>query len=151
MLFIGKIIEWMAGKALVPILLFGVAALTGWYVRQGRAIEAAREDGKRQCEQQWEVAVERQRRVTAEALVAAANKQLEATDILNMEMKADAARITKEIETYRVALAGADQRCLSDGVRDLARGVEGAGGREESDKPSRSIPVKRPQAPRHAK
>lgn len=151
MLVLGKLIEWLLGKALIPALLFGLAALTGWFFKQGRAIEAAREAGKQQCEQQWQVALERQRAAAAEALLQAAHKQVAATDILNAELKHDVARITKELEVYRAGIADADQRCISERVRDLARGVEGAERGDESGVPRGSPARKRPAAARPAK
>lgn len=148
MLILGKLIEWAGAKMLVPALLFAVAAFTGWAVRQNRAqaIQQAEAHGKQVCEQGWELALERQRRMTSDALAAAAEKQLNATELLNTELKSDVARISSELETYRGALAGADQRCLSERVRELARGAEGAGGRDEAGESGSVKPVGRTKA-----
>jgi hypothetical protein len=137
MLILGKAIEWVAGKWMLPALVIGVLVLGGKVLDARRA--ALVSQGEAKCNNEWELALVRQQLEVTRANARAVEAQIEATDRLNEEIKANAARIKAELETEldsrarEIALARgaavvADQRCISDGVRDMARGVSRDGG-----------------------
>jgi hypothetical protein len=96
-------------------------------------IEARREaliqQGVETCEANWKLDIALVERDVLQADLRATRAQLNATDVLNMEITTNAATLRKELGELRTSLAGSDQRCLSDRVRELARGVQGHGGR----------------------
>ena len=127
MLTLSKIATWIAGPALIPGLIMAVL------VFGGRMIEARREaliqQGVEKCEANWKLDIALVERDVLQADLRATRAQLNATDVLNMEISTNAAELRKELGDLRTSLAGSDQRCLSDRVRELARGVQGGGSR----------------------
>lgn len=122
---LAKAAAWATGSLVTPALIVGVL-WTGGSLLQARR-EALIKQGEQKCEARWEVEIAQQQRDVALAQARAMSKQIAATDVLNMELKANAAEISRELDALRAAAAGADQRCVSDGVLDMARGVQGNG------------------------
>lgn len=158
MAILAKVAAWLAGPALVPVLAIGGLWAAGSYVKASRESRdvAMISQGRKACETEWEVAIALQKQKVAEAAADAMRAQITATEVLNKELKTNAARIEQEMERVRVDAVGArseaarlrsdlgnlSDRCLSDGVLDLARG--GVRGGSESGPPAKSPGRKAP-------
>lgn len=123
MLILSKIMEWMVGKAAIPILVICMLVLGGKMLDARRA--ALISQGVNTCNAEWEISILAAQRDSAVNDARALRAQVNATDVLNMELKYNAAEIQREVARLRDSLAGAHERCISDGVRDLARGIAG--------------------------
>lgn len=126
---LSKLATWLMGSAAIPALLVGCLVLGGNVLASRRA--ALIQQGEAKCEAKWEIDLAKAQRDMAIADARALQAQINATDVLNMELKANAADIEQKYSSLRSSLADADQRCISDGVRELARGVQERGGGEE--------------------
>lgn len=158
MAILAKAAAWLAGPALVPVLALGGLWAAGSYVKAARESRDAAmiSQGRKVCETEWEVAIAQQKQRVAEAAADAMRAQINATEVLNKELKSNAvsierdmARVTAEAAVARTeasrlgtALNDLSTRCLSDSVLDMARGgVRGSGeGGPASKSPSRKAP-----------
>ena len=141
MLIFAKAASWLAGPALLPIILAGGLWSGGKFLEARRT--ALINQGVRQCETDWAVRIARQHQAAAEALARTTLAERNALDVLNMELKANAADIERKFviarqdaDLARTALSNVDGKCISDRVRELARGVQGDGG-SDSRAPSK--------------
>ena len=126
MLGLSKVAAFLMGKAAIPALILGCLVLGG-------NVLAARRDslvklGENKCEAKWEAHLLRQQRDVAIADARALQAQVNATDVLNTELKYNAADLEQKYAKLRASLVDADQRCLSDGVRELVGRVPAGGG-----------------------
>lgn len=145
MLSLSKVMAWLLGPAAMPLMIITVLVIGGQMLEARRA--ALVKQGVQQCNADWENDILKVQRDAAIAEARAMRAQLNATDVLNMELKTNAAEIQREVDAVRAQLSGTEAalaavassdagRCLSDSVRELARGVQGAGGGQERAKGS---------------
>ncbi len=132
---LAKLANWGMGSMAMPVTIVGLLFMGGKYLEARR--EAAKQElinqGVKKCQADWEADILKQQRDTAIAEARAMRAQVDATDVLNMELKYNHAAVEQEMAKLRMSLDGADQRCLSDSVRELARGVPAGGGIQSLD------------------
>lgn len=128
MLGLSKVASFLMGKAAIPALVLGCLVLGGNLLNARR--EALIKQGETKCEVKWEAHLLKQQRDAAIADARALQAQVNATDVLNMELKYNAADLEQKYSTLRASLVDADQRCLSNGVRELVGRVQDGGGGE---------------------
>jgi len=130
MLILGKVLSFLLGPALVPALIVSLLAMGGHFLASQKARIAS--EATRKCEADVEIASLQQQVASANAVIAATQKQLDATDLLYSEIRNaneelqrqfTAARETAAAE--RAAAPAADPWCVSPSVRELVRPVPG--------------------------
>lgn len=146
MVILGTAVNWLLGKGLVPALIFAVFVMVGHFLSTKK--QEAFKAGEAKCENAWELAIAQQRAAVSEANASAAQAQINLTDLLLETEKRNAARIASELESFKVAAAASgDLNCLSERVRNLARGTEGEGRASENSVPAgntKRAPASRP-------
>ena len=139
-----------SGAPLVAALILATLYFGGRQIITERNA-SLRQEGRQACIGEWEKENLIQQRNAALADLRAAVAQQSAIDVLNMELKTNEATLQKELAGLRAAAVGADERCLSDGVRELATGGvrpgagdKGGGGGSQAGADRKSV---RPKAP----
>ena len=126
----GWVLHWLVGNGFrivtLPAIILMLAHQGGSALEARRA--ALRAEGAKQCMVDWEASLLKQRLSVAEASASAALAERNASDYQLKEMRVNVEALERELQPYRDAAATADDRCVSDGVRELVRsGKAGAG------------------------